>query len=65
MTYDWFDMNGYADEIVGPSDVRFVCEQDAIVLRPFQNYYFVVDWNCAKCVEIAKTYGYEPEGSNV
>ncbi len=57
--YDWFERNGFMDEIIEPTDVRYVCEQDTVVLRPFQNYYFQVDWNCVKCVAIAKTYGYE------
>lgn len=33
-----------------------LCEQDHIVLRPNRLYYFTVDKNCAKCVELAKKY---------
>ena len=55
--FDWFERNGYMDEIIEPVHVRYVCEQDNIILRPFQNYYFEVDWNCQNCVEIAKVYG--------
>lgn len=56
--YDWFEQNGYGDEIVEPVQMRYLCEQDAIVLRPFQMYYFEIDENCDKCKELAKIYGY-------
>lgn len=61
--YDWFERNGYGDEIIEPTDVRFVCEQNSVIFRPFQNYYFEVDWTCDKCVKIANEYGMTKENS--
>lgn len=55
--YDWFEQNGYGDEIIEPVDVRWLCEQDAIVLKPGQLYYFEVKKGCGKCEALAAVYG--------
>lgn len=59
MTFDWFERNGYMEEIIEPVIVLWVCEQDKLVLRFDTTYQFRVKPDCEQCVELAKIYGYE------
>lgn len=54
--YDWYEQNGYADEIEEPVDVRFICEPQKLYLRPGNIYKFVVDPNCEDCVRLGSVY---------
>lgn len=40
--------------------IRHLCEQDGIVLRPWQLYAFIPDGNCDKCARILKVFGESP-----
>lgn len=40
--------------------LKFLCEQDKVILRPGVWYRFVVSDSCPDCVALAKAYGYEP-----
>lgn len=70
MIFDWFEINGYADEIEEPVDVRYLCEQNTIILRPNRTYHFKVDETCRKCTDLASVYderyqrGNLPQDSN-
>jgi len=59
MTFDWFEQNGFMEEIIEPVVVRWLCEQDKIVLRYDTIYKFEVKPECGECVELAKIYGYQ------
>jgi hypothetical protein len=52
MTYDWLETNGYPDEIIEPVQEMWLCEYNAVYLRPNQMYYFKVHPTCDKCKEL-------------
>lgn len=54
--YDWFEQNGYADEIIEPVWTMFICEVGKVYLRPNTNYRFEVSPTCSKCVDLASVY---------
>lgn len=57
--YDWFEQNGFMEEVIEPIMVMWLCEQDKVVLRYDTVYKFEVKPDCAECVKLAKIYGYE------
>lgn len=50
--YDWMEREGYADEVIEPVLMMWLCESQAIYLKPGQIYKFEVDPNCTKCKEL-------------
>lgn len=54
--YDWFDTNGYVDEIEEPVCELYLCEPEKLFLRPNTIYRFSVDPDCPRCVALGKHY---------
>jgi hypothetical protein len=50
--FDWYDINGYADEVEEPVWDMFLCETKKVYLRPGIIYRFRVDKNCPDCVDL-------------
>lgn len=40
-------------------DIRWLCEQEMIILRPFTTYRFIPKDGCQRCAQLAAIYGYE------
>lgn len=54
--YDWFEQNGYVDEVIEPVVRMWICEYPMVMLRPDVLYKFDVKEDCEKCVAAAAPY---------
>jgi hypothetical protein len=56
MTFDWFERNGYMDEVEEPVYKMWLCEYTKVMLRPDTIYKFEVKEDCDECVRLAAPY---------